>query len=56
MSQCSYLNLIQSNQIPATITEGSSSYDSSDADRTDLAENDKSDEVSDYMGQDILCY
>ena len=46
------LQILQSSQIPTTITEGSSSYDSSDAERTDLVGNDESDEVS----GDIPCY
>ena len=43
--------MLQSSQIPSTIAEGSSSYDSSDA----VVENDESDEVSSYIGLVLLC-
>ena len=38
--------ILQSSQVPTTITEGSSSYESSDVERNDFIENDESDEVS----------
>ena len=41
--------MLQSKQIPSTIIEGSSSYDSSDVERTNFVQNDELDEVSGYV-------
>ena len=41
--------ILQGSGIPSTITEGSSSYESSDGERIDHVEYDESDEVSTWL-------
>ena len=49
------LLILQKSQIPATITECSSSYESSDTERYEVIENEESDEVSGY-NRSIIMY